>query len=106
MVLLHRLSNSCGTRYKLDNLPALKTCVARLKAGVPPGIVLTTLAGDFLAPSLLSSIDHGRGMARASNRASPQHGTHTLWRYRCQLKSPCPKNALSPTSPNPGGLHE
>ena len=61
-----------GTRYTLDNLPALKTCVAKLKAAVPPGNVLTTLAGDFLAPSLLSSIDNGRGMVRASNRANPR----------------------------------
>ena len=44
--------------YLLDNFPALKACIEDMRQGCPN--VLTTLAGDFLAPSLLSSIDNGR----------------------------------------------
>lgn len=50
--------------YALDNLPVLRSCILARSEGVN---VLTTLAGDFLAPSLLSSIDHGRGMVAAMN---------------------------------------
>ena len=47
----------------------LRSCIDARSAGVN---VLTTLGGDFLAPSLLSSIDHGRGMVAAMN-AIPVH---------------------------------
>lgn len=50
--------------YRLDNLPVLRSCIDARSEGVN---VLTTLAGDFVAPSLLSSIDHGRGMVTALN---------------------------------------
>lgn len=53
--------------YVLDHLPALKTCVAKQSEGFPPNNVLTTLAGDFLGPSLLSSLDHGKGMVDCLN---------------------------------------
>jgi len=53
--------------YLLDNLATLKTCVEKLSEGLPRSNVLTTLAGDFLAPSLLSSIDHGHGMVDIMN---------------------------------------
>lgn len=58
--------------YILDNFPALKTCINELSKGFPPSNVLTTLAGDFLAPSLLSSLDHGAGMVMVMN-AIPIH---------------------------------
>eukprot|EP00966_Prymnesium_polylepis_P176275 4080476-Prymnesium_polylepis.1 len=44
--------------YLLENFPVLKACIEDMRQGCPN--VLTTLAGDFLAPSLLSSIDNGR----------------------------------------------
>ena len=53
--------------YILDQLPALRTCLDALSEGMPRSNVLTTLGGDFLAPSLLSSIDHGRGMVSVMN---------------------------------------
>jgi 5'-nucleotidase len=46
--------------YKLDNFSRLRTLIQKQSIGFDN--VVTTLAGDFLAPSLLSSIDHGRGM--------------------------------------------
>jgi len=46
--------------YLLDNLPSLATLVKREKESGDK--VIVTLAGDFLAPSLLSSVDNGKGM--------------------------------------------
>jgi 2',3'-cyclic-nucleotide 2'-phosphodiesterase (5'-nucleotidase family) len=46
--------------YALDHLPKLATLIAAARAGCDR--LLVTLAGDFLAPSLLSSLDDGRGM--------------------------------------------
>ena len=54
--------------YLLDHLPALKTCVAKESEGFPPQNIITTLAGDFLGPSLLSSLDHGKGMVDCLNK--------------------------------------
>jgi len=53
--------------YELDNLPALHTCVEAMREGLPPQNLITTCAGDFVAPSLLSSIDQGRGMVTMLN---------------------------------------
>lgn len=53
--------------YNLDNFPRLKTLVSRASEGLPPANVLTTLAGDFLGPSLLSSLDAGLGMIAVMN---------------------------------------
>jgi len=55
--------------YLLDNFAVLRSCIEALSQGFPRSNVLTTLAGDFVAPSLLSSIDHGRGMVAAMNAA-------------------------------------
>eukprot|EP00040_Diaphanoeca_grandis_P036436 m.232247 g.232247 ORF g.232247 m.232247 type:complete len:673 (-) comp33617_c0_seq1:29-2047(-) len=54
--------------YLLDNLAKVKTCVDKLSQGFPRSNVLTVLPGDFLAPSLLSGIDHGRGMVNVLNQ--------------------------------------
>jgi hypothetical protein len=54
--------------YVLDHLPALKTCVAKESQGFAPENIITTLAGDFLGPSLLSSLDHGKGMVDCLNK--------------------------------------
>lgn len=47
--------------YSLENLPRLKNLVKRWRAE-PADATLVVLAGDFVAPSLLSSLDAGRGM--------------------------------------------
>jgi 2',3'-cyclic-nucleotide 2'-phosphodiesterase (5'-nucleotidase family) len=46
--------------YELGNFPSFKTLVDEKSQG--PDKTLIILAGDFLAPSLLSSLDKGRGM--------------------------------------------
>jgi 5'-nucleotidase len=56
--------------YLLDNFPSLKACIDYMSKGHDN--VLTTLAGDFLAPSLLSSIDQGRGIVDVMNK-TPIH---------------------------------
>ncbi|KYF79309.1 hypothetical protein BE20_57545 [Sorangium cellulosum] len=61
--------------YALDNLPRLASLVRHHAAG-PADRFIAVLAGDFLAPSLLSSLDHGRGMVDCMN-AVPI--THTIF---------------------------
>ena len=51
--------------YDLEHLPKLRTLVDSVKAERAGGTVITTLAGDFLSPSVLSSLDRGRGMVGA-----------------------------------------
>ena len=52
--------------YGLEHLPKLRTLVDDVKAQ-REGTVITTLAGDFLSPSVLSSLDRGRGMVQVLN---------------------------------------
>ena len=52
--------------YDLEHLPKLRTLVDAVKAE-REGTVITTLAGDFLSPSVLSSLDRGRGMVQVLN---------------------------------------
>ena len=52
--------------YDLEHLPKLRTLVDTVKAE-REGTVITTLAGDFLSPSVLSSLDRGRGMVQVLN---------------------------------------
>ena len=52
--------------YDLEHLPKLRTLVDSVKAQ-REGRVITTLAGDFLSPSVLSSLDRGRGMVQVLN---------------------------------------
>ncbi len=52
--------------YGLEHLPKLRTLVDTVKAE-REGTVITTLAGDFLSPSVLSSLDRGRGMVQVLN---------------------------------------
>ena len=52
--------------YELENLPRLATL--RRQLDPPPDAVV--LAGDFLSPSMLSSIDQGKGMVDMLNRVS------------------------------------
>ncbi|WP_242516336.1 5'-nucleotidase C-terminal domain-containing protein [Sorangium cellulosum] len=58
--------------YLLDNLPRLATLVRRHAAG-PADRFIAVMAGDFLAPSLLSSLDHGRGMVDCMNALPITH---------------------------------
>jgi len=61
--------------YDLANLPRLQTFLARLD--VKPSAI--TVAGDFLSPSTLSSIDGGRGMVatlRATGVTHVSFGNH------------------------------
>jgi 2',3'-cyclic-nucleotide 2'-phosphodiesterase (5'-nucleotidase family) len=53
--------------YELSNMARLRTLVKTEAASWAGANVVTTLAGDFLAPSLLSSIDGGAGMVRVLN---------------------------------------
>lgn len=56
--------------YKIDQWPHFATC-ARKETESTPGNVKTisVLPGDFLAPSLLSSIDKGHGMTDCMNKS-------------------------------------
>jgi 2',3'-cyclic-nucleotide 2'-phosphodiesterase (5'-nucleotidase family) len=60
--------------YALDNLPRLATLVRRHRAGAE-GDTIVTLAGDFVAPSVLSSLDAGRGMVLAMRAVGVTHAT-------------------------------
>jgi 2',3'-cyclic-nucleotide 2'-phosphodiesterase (5'-nucleotidase family) len=53
--------------YSLENLPRMATLVRTLRAAGRDERTLVVLAGDFLAPSLLSSLDGGRGMVECLN---------------------------------------
>lgn len=53
--------------YTLENLPRLRTLIEALRREDPADALLVTLAGDFVAPSLLSSLDRGRGMVDCMN---------------------------------------
>lgn len=58
--------------YALDNLPRLASLVRKWKSE-PAAAVIVPLAGDFVAPSLLSSIDAGRGMVDCMNAVGITH---------------------------------
>jgi 5'-nucleotidase len=51
--------------YELENFPHFKTLVDKNKHG--PDKTLVILAGNFLGPSQLSSLDKGRGMVDTMN---------------------------------------
>jgi hypothetical protein len=53
--------------YLLENFIMLKTLIEVESQGLPRENVVTALPGDFLAPSLLASLDFGKGMIRALN---------------------------------------
>lgn len=48
--------------YLLDHLPRLRSLLRARAEASDVDLTVTTLAGDFLSPSLLASIDHGVGM--------------------------------------------
>ncbi len=59
--------------YSLENLPRLRTLVHHHATHHPADLFLVTLAGDFLAPSILSSLDAGRGMVDCLNHVPITH---------------------------------
>ena len=56
--------------YELGELPSLATLVAQVKAeaAATGATVVCTLGGDFVAPSVLSGLDHGVGMIDCMNQ--------------------------------------
>ncbi|MBK7156858.1 MAG: hypothetical protein IPH72_34700 [Sandaracinaceae bacterium] len=61
--------------YVLDELPRLASLVQAARTRDPADCLLVTVAGDFLAPSLLSSLDEGRGMVDCLNALGVTHVT-------------------------------
>lgn len=61
--------------YTFDTLPRLHTLVQRAATVDPADLLLVTLAGDFVSPSLLSSLDQGRGMVDCLNAVPVTHVT-------------------------------
>lgn len=61
--------------YLLDHLPRLRALVHHHATVAPADLLLVTLAGDFLAPSLLSSLDHGEAMVDCLNAVPVTHVT-------------------------------
>ncbi len=59
--------------YSLEHLPRLKSLVREAATVAPADRLLTTLAGDFVAPSLLSSLDRGAGMIDCLNAIPITH---------------------------------
>lgn len=59
--------------YVLDHLPRLLNLVRHYRQHDPADAFLVTLAGDFVGPSMLSSLDKGRGMVDALNAIGVTH---------------------------------
>jgi 2',3'-cyclic-nucleotide 2'-phosphodiesterase (5'-nucleotidase family) len=59
--------------YSLENLPRFASLVAHHRATSKTDALLVLLAGDFLAPSILSSLDAGRGMVDCLNAVGITH---------------------------------
>lgn len=59
--------------YLLDALPRLRSLVRARSEARDADLTITTLAGDFLSPSLLSSIDQGAGMVDCLNAVPITH---------------------------------
>ncbi len=59
--------------YTLENLPRLATLLKVRRDENPADAFLAILAGDFLAPSMLSSLDHGEGMVDCLNAIGITH---------------------------------
>jgi 2',3'-cyclic-nucleotide 2'-phosphodiesterase (5'-nucleotidase family) len=59
--------------YSLENLPRLHTLVQAMRTEDAADATLVIVAGDFLAPSLLSSLDAGKGMVACLNAIGVTH---------------------------------
>ena len=61
--------------YSLANLPRLRTLVEHHRTNQPADLFLVTLAGDFVGPSILSSLDLASSPA---NRATSDAGSSAV----------------------------
>lgn len=61
--------------YLLDNLPRLRSLVRHHSEHDPADALLVLVAGDFLSPSLLSSLDGGRAMIECLDAVGVTHVT-------------------------------
>jgi len=59
--------------YTLENLRRLRSLVQHHATTDPADLFLVTLAGDFVAPSVLSSLDAGLGMVDCMNAVGVTH---------------------------------
>ena len=59
--------------YTLENLPRLRSLVEHHARTNPADALMVTLAGDFFAPSILSSLDSGQGMVDCMNAVGFTH---------------------------------
>ena len=59
--------------YSLENLPRLATLIRHCKETDPADAFIAVLAGDFVAPSMLSSLDQGKGMVECLNAVGITH---------------------------------
>lgn len=59
--------------YTLENLPCLRSLVEHHTRTNPADALMVTLAGDFVAPSILSSLDNGQGMVDCMNAVGFTH---------------------------------
>jgi len=59
--------------YTLENLPRLLNLVRHHREHDPADRTLVTLAGDFIGPSMLSSLDKGRSMMECLNALGVTH---------------------------------
>lgn len=59
--------------YSLEHLPRMATLVRALSSDGAADRTLVVVAGDFLAPSILSSLDAGRGMVECLNAVGVDH---------------------------------
>ena len=57
--------------YQLDNFPSFRSLVDQYSE--EPDKTIVVLAGDFVSPSLLSSLDRGRGMVDVMGEAGVTH---------------------------------
>lgn len=71
--------------YTLENFPRVKTLIMKEQArGKRDGtLVLVSIGGDFLAPYLLSTLDHGRGMVDVLNSLPTSHAI--LGNHECDV---------------------
>ena len=57
--------------YELTQLPRIRTMLQKLSQG--PHTTISVMAGDFVSPSVLSSLDSGKGMIDCLNRIPITH---------------------------------
>lgn len=61
--------------YSLENLPRLKSLVQHHAGTDPADATLIVIAGDFVAPTILSALDAGRGMVDCLNALGITHAS-------------------------------